>query len=159
MEAFKAICRLREKIAIQHNIIKNKIFPDPIIKVLLDKKPQTLDEFNEIFKNDKEISNKPKILKRTIINTYNKIFNKAEIEKTEEKPYITELKDKKLLKKLEEINDYITSECKKMEINPEIVHNKLDLIAYLTDSEALEDLFYKWKIEVFGKRIEEIKNK
>ena len=48
MEAFKAICRLREKIAIQHNIIKNKIFPDPIIKVLLDKKPQTLDELQTL---------------------------------------------------------------------------------------------------------------
>ena len=159
MEAFKAICRWREKIAIQHDIIKNKIFPDQIIKVLLDKKPQTLDEFNEVFKNDKEISNKPKVLKKTIINTYNKIFNKAETEKTEEKPYITELKDKKLSKKLEEISDYLTAECKKMEINPEIVHNKLDLIAYLTDSEVLEDLFYKWKIQLFGKRLEEIKNK
>ena len=93
----------------------------------------------------------------SICSILNSIAGK--FEKTEEKPYITELKDKKLLKKLEEINDYITSECKKMEINPEIVHNKLDLIAYLTDSEALEDLFYKWKIEVFGKRIKEIKCK
>ena len=70
---------------------------------------------------------------------------------------ITELKNRSLLQKLEEMNDYIIAKCKQLDINPEVVQNKGDLIAFLTDSEKIEDLFAKWKIELFGKRLKEIK--
>ena len=57
----------------------------------------------------------------------------------------------------EHLYEYIIAKCKQLDINPEVVQNKGDLIAFLTDSEKIEDLFAKWKIELFGKRLKEIK--
>lgn len=159
MDALKEMCKLRENIAMEKNTIKNLIVPDSFIKSLLAEKPKTIDEINKIFEDDKEILNKSKLLKRRFIKAYSKVINRAETKKIEEKPYITELKDKAMIQKLEEINDYIISECKKMDINPELVQNKIDLSSYVSDSESLENLFEKWKIEVFGKRIKEIKER
>ncbi len=159
MDAMKEMCRLRERIAMENNIIKTLIMPDSFLKTLLAEKPKSIDEVNKIFEGNKEILNKSKILKRRFIKAYTKVINRAKTKKIEEKPYITELKDKAMIQKFEEINDYIVSECKKMEINPELVQNKIDLSSYISDSEKLEDLFEKWKIEVFGKRIKEIKER
>ena len=157
MEAMKSMCRLREDIAIKTNTIKSLVMPDSFLKTILAEQPKTIDEINIIFKDDKEILSKPKVLKRRFINAYSKVMNKAKTNNIQEKPYIVELKDKAMIRKLEEISDYITSECKKLEINPELVQNKMDLSSYISDSENLEDLFEKWKLELFGKRIKEIK--
>lgn len=157
METMKAVCRLREKIAMKTNTIKNLVVSDSFLKTLIIEKPKTIAEINEIFKDDKEIINKSNVLKRQFIMTYSKVINKMESNNIVETPYITELKDKKLICKFEEINDYILSECKKLEISPELVQNKIDLISYITDSEKLEDLFETWKIKLLGQRIKEIK--
>lgn len=157
METMKAVCRLREKIAMKTNTIKNLVVPDSFLKTLIIEKPKTIAEINEIFKDDKEIINKSNVLKRQFIMTYSKVINKMESNNIVETPYIMELKDKKLICKFEEINDYILSECKKLEISPELVQNKIDLISYITDSEKLEDLFETWKIKLLGQRIKEIK--
>ena len=159
MNALKEMCRLREKMAIKNNVIKALIVPDSFLKTLLLEKPKTIDEINKIFENDKEILNKSKILKRSFIKAYSKAINEANTKKIEEKPYIIDLKDKNMIQKFEEINDYIVSECKKMDINPDLVQNRMDLSSYISNSEKLEDLFENWKIELFGKRIKEIKER
>ena len=123
----------------------------------MTKQPKTIAELNEVFADDVEIMNKSKDIKRIFLNEYNAILEQIKSENIEEKPYITELKNRSLLQKLEEMNDYIIAKCKQLDINPEVVQNKGDLIAFLTDSEKIEDLFAKWKIELFGKRLKEIK--
>ena len=157
MIILKRLCILREKIAMEKNVIKNSILPDNFFKVLLTKQPKTIAELNEVFADDVEIMNKSKDIKRIFLNEYNAILEQIKSENIEEKPYITELKNRSLLQKLEEMNDYIIAKCKQLDINPEILQNKGDLIAFLTDSEKIEDLFAKWKIELFGKRLKEIK--
>lgn len=157
MIILKRLCILREKIAMEKNVIKNSILPDNFFKVLLTKQPKTIAELNEVFADDVEIMNKSKDIKRIFLNEYNAILEQIKSENIEEKPYITELKNRSLLQKLEEMNDYIIAKCKQLDINPEVVQNKGDLIAFLTDSEKIEDLFAKWKIELFGKRLKEIK--
>ena len=157
MIILKRLCILREKIAMEKNVIKNSILPDNFFKVLLTKQPKTIAELNEVFADDVEIMNKSKDIKRIFLNEYNTILEQIKSENIEEKPYITELKNRSLLQKLEEMNDYIIAKCKQLDINPEVVQNKGDLIAFLTDSEKIEDLFAKWKIELFGKRLKEIK--
>ena len=157
MIILKRLCILREKIAMEENVIKNSILPDNFFKVLLTEQPKTIAELNEVFADDVEIMNKSKDIKRIFLNEYNAILEQIKSENIEEKPYITELKNRSLLQKLEEMNDYIIAKCKQLDINPEAVQNKGDLIAFLTDSEKIEDLFAKWKIELFGKRLKEIK--
>ena len=157
MIILKRLCILREKIAMEKNVIKNSILPDNFFKVLLTKQPKTIAELNEVFADDVEIMNKSKDIKRIFLNEYNAILEQIKSENIEEKPYITELKNRSLLQKLEEMNDYIIAKCKQLDINPEVLQNKGDLIAFLTDSEKIEDLFAKWKIELFGKRLKEIK--
>ena len=157
MIILKRLCILREKIAMEKNVIKNSILPDNFFKVLLAEQPKTIAELNEVFADDVEIMNKSKDIKRIFLNEYNAILEQIKSENIEEKPYITELKNRSLLQKLEEMNDYIIAKCKQLDINPEVVQNKGDLIAFLTDSEKIEDLFAKWKIELFGKRLKEIK--
>ena len=157
MIILKRLCILREKIAMEKNVIKNSLLPDNFFKVLLTKQPKTIAELNEVFADDVEIMNKSKDIKRIFLNEYNAILEQIKSENIEEKPYITELKNRSLLQKLEEMNDYIIAKCKQLDINPEVVQNKGDLIAFLTDSEKIEDLFAKWKIELFGKRLKEIK--
>ncbi len=157
MIILKRLCILREKIAMEQNVIKNSILPDNFFKVLLTEQPKTIAELNEVFADDVEIMNKSKDIKRIFLNEYNAILEQIKSENIEEKPYITELKNRSLLQKLEEMNDYIIAKCKQLDINPEVVQNKGDLIAFLTDSEKIEDLFAKWKIELFGKRLKEIK--
>ena len=157
MIILKRLCILREKIAMEENVIKSSILPDNFFKVLLTEQPKTIAELNEVFADDVEIMNKSKDIKRIFLNEYNAILEKIKSENIEEKPYITELKNRSLLQKLEEMNDYIIAKCKQLDINPEVVQNKGDLIAFLTDSEKIEDLFAKWKIELFGKRLKEIK--
>lgn len=157
MIILKRLCILREKIAMEKNVIKNSILPDNFFKVLLTKQPKTIAELNEVFADDVEIMNKSKDIKRIFLNEYNATLEQIKSENIEEKPYITELKNRSLLQKLEEMNDYIIAKCKQLDINPEVVQNKGDLIAFLTDSEKIEDLFAKWKIELFGKRLKEIK--
>ena len=157
MIILKRLCILREKIAMEKNVIKNSILPDNFFKVLLTEQPKTIAELNEVFADDVEIMNKSKDIKRIFLNEYNAILEQIKSENIEEKPYITELKNRSLLQKLEEMNDYIIAKCKQLDINPEVVQNKGDLIAFLTDSEKIEDLFAKWKIELFGKRLKEIK--
>ncbi len=157
MIILKRLCILREKIAMEENVIKNSILPDNFFKVLLTEQPKTIAELNEVFADDVEIMNKSKDIKRIFLNEYNAILEQIKSENIEEKPYITELKNRSLLQKLEEMNDYIIAKCKQLDINPEVVQNKGDLIAFLTDSEKIEDLFAKWKIELFGKRLKEIK--
>ena len=141
----------------EKNVIKNSILPDNFFKVLLTEQPKTIAELNEVFADDVEIMNKSKDIKRIFLNEYNAILEQIKSENIEEKPYITELKNRSLLQKLEEMNDYIIAKCKQLDINPEVLQNKGDLIAFLTDSEKIEDLFAKWKIELFGKRLKEIK--
>jgi len=155
MNLLKQVCRLRESLAIKHNVIKNVIMPDSILKPVLLNKPKNAEEF-EKFYDDKEKTIK-KSLKKAFIKDCVKIFEK--VDDVDEKAYITELKDKTMLQKFEEINDYIISECKRMDINPEIIQNKIDLSSYISDSEKLEDLFSEWKIKLFGKRIKEIKER
>ena len=157
MIILKRLCILREKIAMEQNVIKNSILPDNFFKVLLTEQPKTIAELNEVFADDVEIMNKSKDIKRIFLNEYNAILEQIKSENIEEKPYITELKNRSLLQKLEEMNDYIIAKCKQLDINPEVLQNKGDLIAFLTDSEKIEDLFAKWKIELFGKRLKEIK--
>ena len=157
MIILKRLCILREKIAMEKNVIKNSILPDNFFKVLLTEQPKTIAELNEVFADDVEIMNKSKDIKRIFLNEYNAILEQIKSENIEEKPYITELKNRSLLQKLEEMNDYIIAKCKQLDINPEVLQNKGDLIAFLTDSEKIEDLFAKWKIELFGKRLKEIK--
>lgn len=157
MIILKRLCILREKIAMEENVIKSSILPDNFFKVLLTEQPKTIAELNEVFADDVEIMNKSKDIKRIFLNEYNAILEQIKSENIEEKPYITELKNRSLLQKLEEMNDYIIAKCKQLDINPEVVQNKGDLIAFLTDSEKIEDLFAKWKIELFGKRLKEIK--
>ena len=157
MIILKRLCILREKIAMEENVIKNSILPDNFFKVLLTEQPKTIAELNEVFADDVEIMNKSKDIKRIFLNEYNAILEQIKSENIEEKPYITELKNRSLLQKLEEMNDYIIAKCKQLDINPEVLQNKGDLIAFLTDSEKIEDLFAKWKIELFGKRLKEIK--
>lgn len=157
MIIIKRLCILREKIAMEQNVIKNSILPDNFFKVLLTEQPKTIAELNEVFADDVEIMNKSKDIKRIFLNEYNAILEQIKSENIEEKPYITELKNRSLLQKLEEMNDYIIAKCKQLDINPEVLQNKGDLIAFLTDSEKIEDLFAKWKIELFGKRLKEIK--
>lgn len=157
MLVLKELCCLREKISMEKNIIKNLIVPDSFFKTLLLKQPKTLIELNDAFVDDIEILNKTKIIKKKFLDEYISILNKINSEKIEEKPYIVELKDKNSLQKLEEINDYIVAKCKQLSINPEIVQNKIDLSSFISGSEQLEDLFGKWKIELFGKRLKEIK--
>lgn len=159
MDAMKEICRLRERIAIKNNIIKNLVVPDNFLKILLSEQPKTIDELDNLFANDREITAKSKSLKSDFIKAYSKVLNNAEAKNLEEKPYIVDLKDKTMLQKLEEISDYIISQCKKMNINSEVVHNKIDISSFISDSEKLDDLFEKWKIEVFGKRMKEIKSR
>lgn len=157
MIILKRLCILREKIAMEENVIKSSILPDNFFKVLLTEQPKTIAELNEVFADDVEIMNKSKDIKRIFLKEYNAILEQIKSENIEEKPYITELKNRSLLQKLEEMNDYIIAKCKQLDINPEVVQNKGDLIAFLTDSEKIEDLFAKWKIELFGKRLKEIK--
>ena len=64
-----------------------------------------------------------------------------------------------MIKKLEEITDYLLSESKKMNIAPELLINKMDLSSYISNSEKLENVYEKWKIDLFGKRIKEIKER
>ncbi len=157
MNLLKQICRLRESLAMKHNIVKNAIMSDSILKLALVNQPKTIEEFDKFYiDNDKNVKQN---LKNTFVKRCIKIFEKAQPNKVEEKPYITELKGKAMLQKFEEINDYIISECKRMDINPEIVQNKIDLSSYISDSEKLEDLFSEWKIKLFGKRIKEIKDR
>lgn len=159
MDAMKELCRLRESIAIEKNTIKSLIIPDSFLKTILSEQPKTIDEINKLFDGHEDIENKSKILKRRFINAYCKVYNKAETNKVQEKPYIVELKDKTMIQKLEEISDYIISECKRMGISPELVQNKTDLISYISGSEELEDLWFSWQIENFGSRIKEIKER
>lgn len=159
MNALKAVSKLRESLLIKNNVIKNIVMSDNDLKILLTNQPKTLEEFHNLFKQDKEIKKKVKILRETFAKGCVEIFNKLASKEIEEKPYITELKNKVMCQKLEEINDYIISECKKMDINPEIIQNKIDLSSYISGSEDLEDLFAAWKIKLFGKRIKEIKER
>lgn len=153
----KDLCAFREKIAMEENVIKNLIMPDSFLKTLLAEQPKTIEEINNIFADDKEVLEKPNELKEKFLNEYLSICKKIENNKIEEKPYITELKDKNLIQKYEEMNDYIISKCKQLNITPEIVQNKIDLVSFVSDSEKLENLFDKWKIDLFGKRLYEIK--
>ena len=153
----KELCAFREKMAIDENIIKNLIMPDSFFKTLLAEEPKTLEELNNIFADDKEILDKPNELKEKFLNAYLSVCEKIKNENIEEKPYITELKDKVLVQKYEEMNDYIISKCKQINITPEIIRNKIDLVSFISDSEKLENLFDKWKIDLFGKRLYEIK--
>lgn len=155
MNLLKQVCKLRESIAIKHNVIKNVIMPDSILKPLLLNQPKTIEEFEKLYDGqDKKIK---KTLKKAFIKDCIKIFQKPN--EIDNKPYTTELKDKAMLQKFEEINDYIISECKRIDINPEIIQNKIDLSSYISNSEKLEDLFSEWKIKFFGKRIKEIKER
>ncbi|MDD2840381.1 MAG: HRDC domain-containing protein [Rickettsiales bacterium] len=157
MNLLKQVCRLRESFAIKNNVIKNVIMPDSILKPVLVNQPKNVEDFDKLYeKNDRNIK---KSFKKAFVKECIKIFEKVQIDKIEEKPYIIELKDKAMLQKFEEINDYIISECKRMDINPEIVQNKIDLSSYISNSENLEDLFSEWKIKLFGKRIKEIKER
>jgi len=157
MDAMKEMCRLRERIAMENNIIRTIVVPDLFLKVLLSDQPKTVDEINKIFENNREILNKSKILKRKFIKAYSKVLNRAKTKKIAERPYITELKDRVMIQKFNEVNDYIVSTCKEMEINPELVQNKIDIVSYISDSEPLENLFEKWKLDVFGERMKKIK--
>lgn len=153
----KELCAFREQVAMEVDMIKGSIMPDTFFKVMLTKHPKTLDELNNIFQKNVEILNKTRVTKKAFLNLYLSTLEKIKKENIEEKPYITELKDKKLIQKYNEMNDYIFARCKQMNINPEIVQNKMDLIAFVSDSEKLDDVFSKWKIELFGKRLYEIK--
>ncbi|HSQ97911.1 MAG TPA: hypothetical protein VLL98_04290 [Rickettsiales bacterium] len=159
MNTLKAVCRLRESLAIKNNVIKNIIMLDSDLKIILANQPKTLEEFHSLIKEEKETKKKVKTLRENFAKGCVKIFNEISEDEIEEKPYITELKNKIMSQKLEEVNDYIISECKIMDINPEIIQNKIDLSSYISDSENLEDLFSTWKIKLFGKRIKEIKER
>ena len=159
MEAMKEMCAVREQEAMNHNIIKNLVMPDVFLRKLLSEQPKTIEEINVIFEDDKDIVGKSKVLKKKFIKAYSNVLNKAKIKNLQDKPYIIELKDKVAVQKFEEITDYIISECKKMNINPELVQNKCDISSYLSCSEELENVFEEWKIELFGKRFKEIRDR
>jgi ribonuclease D len=159
MKRLKNVCRIRESLAIQNNVIKNIIMPDSILKSFLLEQPRNLEDFNKLFEIDKKFDQKTIALRQIFLDSCIKVFDNVDNNSVEEKPYITELKSKVMLQKFEEINDYVISECKKIDINPEIVQNKIDLSSYISDSEKLEDLFFDWKIKIFGQRIKEIKER
>lgn len=159
MEAIKEMCRLREDLAIQGNVIKSLIMPDNIFKALLIEQPKNKEEMNKLFESNEEIALKDKKLKKQFIDLYFDTLEKLKKDNIEEKPYILELKNKNMLQKFEEVNDYIISICKKMNINPEAVQNKMNISSFISGSESLDELFNGWKIEVFGKRIKEIRDR
>lgn len=159
IEILKKLCILREKIAMDNNIIKNLIIPDNLLKSLINHKPQNIEEWNELFKDEKIMFNKSKSFKGKFISIYLSSDKNISTDKSNEIQYIIDLKDNIMIKKLEEITDYLLSESKKMNIAPELLINKMDLSSYISNSEKLENVYEKWKIDLFGKRIKEIKER
>ena len=151
----KKITKIREKFSMKNNTIRDITLSDNLIKILISIQPKSIKEWNESFKDNCELLNKSNEMKKEIIEVF---LQNNEVENNEK--YIIDVKNiPNILHKYEEINDYIVSTCKKLEISPDIATNKLDIISYLSDSEKLEDVYDSWKIELFGKRIKDIKNR
>jgi ribonuclease D len=148
MAMLKELCKFREEMAIKHNMIRQIILPDDFFKNILLEKPRTIDDFKKCFTSIKI----NRSLRKTIIEGCSKIF----IDNPSTQTYLTEIKNKTMLAKYNLINQFLIDECKKMNISPSMVLNKFDLIAYLSNSEKLEDVFAQWKINIFGKKIKHL---
>ena len=148
----KEICKIREEYAIKNNKIRNITLTDSGIKLLMTIRPKSVTEWKENFKDNVELMTKSSDFRLSLINLF------KNFKTTEEKPYIIEIKDNiHLQKKYEKMNDYIISESKIRKISPEIIINKFDLISFISDSEKLEDICSKWKLELFGNHLKKLK--
>ena len=148
----KQIFYVREKLAMENNLIRNLIFPEDKIKFLITNSPKSIEDWNNIFKDNNELLLKSNKLKQSFIDIF------INFKQEEEKEYIIELNNNRLLSKYNEIHDYLIAESKKMNINSELIINKIDLISYISNSETLENIYEPWKIELFGEKIRKIKN-
>lgn len=152
INGLKKVCAIREKMAVSKNIIRSLVVPDIFIKALINDRPESIAEIDEIFKDNKEVSEKNRHIKAKLLNSYCEAVNKTQSKSM----YIVDLKDKRMQQKFDEISDYIIAESRKREISPELIQNRMDLSSAIAGCEKLDKILSPWQMEIYGKRIEEI---